>query len=177
MGKAMSGKLKGAELKVIPSVMTDWKTWKTEHPGSDVLDLRRTTHAFVTEVQKEPGSFTLGLRTGGAVVDFPFDALKRASVVSSKAGTEPVLVTFDEDSATARVFSRKVNGSELKFLRDGGTPNLLIDSKTKSIWNPSSGICTKGTMKGKQLEMLPGIPSFIRAWRVFYPNSTTYSAP
>lgn len=171
MGRAMAGELKGTELEVVPSEMTDWKTWKNQYPGTDVLDMRRTTRAFVTEMQKRPGEYTLGLRLDGAVADFPFDALKKEKIVVTKVGDAPVLVTYDAESATARAFERKVEGRVLKFQLEDG---VLIDEESRSVWNPATGICKKGKHKNAKLAMLPGIPSFIKAWRMFYPGSATH---
>jgi hypothetical protein len=167
----MAGELKGAELEVVPSEMTDWKTWKNQYPGTDVLDMRRTTRAFVTEMQKQSGEFTLGLRLDGAVADYPFDVLKKEIIVVTNVGDVPVLATYDTESATARAFERKVDGKALEFeLEDG----VLIDTESRSIWNPATGNCKKGKYKNSKLAMLPGIPSFIKAWRMFYPGSVTH---
>ena len=172
MGKAMAGDLKGAELEVIPSEMTDWKAWKSEYPGTDVLDMRRTTNRFVTEVQQRPKEYTLGIRFGGAVADFPYDVLKELEMVEATVGEEPVILTYDNTSATARIFSRMLQEKELSFeLQEG----VLRDQETASEWSRASGICLKGEFKGKRLDLLPGIPSFVRAWKTFYPKSRTYS--
>ncbi|MGK0185470.1 MAG: hypothetical protein ACI9R3_001248 [Verrucomicrobiales bacterium] len=171
MGRAMDGELKGTQLAVIPSEMTDWKTWKLNYPGTDVLDMSRTTKAFVTEMQKQRGVYTLGLRMGGDVSDFPFDILKRKRAISTKVGDHPVLVTYDAASATARAFDRKLKGQVLEFEMK---ESVLLDKASGSVWNPSTGACTRGTHKGERLAMLPGIPSFVKAWRIFYPGSETY---
>ena len=54
LGEAMKGPLKGSELKQIPSVMTDWKTWRTQHPESTVLWLSRTSHEYRREFYQQP---------------------------------------------------------------------------------------------------------------------------
>ena len=172
LGRAMEGKWKGTELEVIPSELTNWESWKTKHPDSDVLDMSRTTDHFVTEVQKKPGAFTLGIRLDEKVMDFPFDVLRKQPVLSVSTGNTPFLVTFDTPSATPRVFSRKLSGKTLIFSNEH---KQLVDSKTKSVWNPTNGVCVKGSLKGKQLQMLPCIPSYVKAWKSFYPKSDTYS--
>ena len=163
--------------RVIPSVMTDWRSWKAQYPRTDVLDMSRTTEAFVTDLQKEPGAYTLGFRMDGEIVDFPFDVLKTQYVINARTEKTPYLVTFDVDSATPRVFARAVSGKTLTFsLKQASLQGRhLIDSETNSIWNPVTGECTSGELNGKQLKMLACTPSFIRAWKSFYPKSATYS--
>lgn len=173
MGRAMAGQLKGSELEVLPSEMTDWGTWKAQHPGTDVLDMSRTTSAFVTEMQKEPDTYTLGLRLGGDVADFPFNVLQKTPVLATEVGETPVLVTYAEGSATARAFRRTVGDRILHFRREG---ERLMDAETGSVWDAATGKCMKGELKGRDLEMLPGILSFVKAWRIFYPGSKTYGA-
>jgi hypothetical protein len=114
----------------------------------------------------------MGLRIEGQIVDFPFDVLKKSPVINGKIGKTPFLVTYDVASATPRVFSRNVSGKMLTYsLKESG----LIDAETNSVWDPVTGTATKGKLKGTQLTMLPGISSYIKAWRSFHPKSETYS--
>ena len=46
LGEAMAGPLKGTVLGQVPSVMVDWKTWKSRHPQTTVLNLSRTSAAY-----------------------------------------------------------------------------------------------------------------------------------
>ena len=50
--------------------------------------------------------------------------------------------------------------------------DALVDLDTGSRWSPSSGKAIAGTMKGRQLRMLPAIISYRRAWEKFHPKST-----
>ena len=65
LGEAMRGELKGERLEVLPAVITPWSDWRKEHPKTTVLSLRRTSREFITEFQKHPGRFVLGV--GGGV--------------------------------------------------------------------------------------------------------------
>ena len=178
LGRAMAGKLKGKRLKMIPSVMTDWKSWRAQHPKTDVLDMERTTTRFVTEVQKRPKAYTVGLRLDGTITDYTFDALRQEPVINATTKKTPYLVAYDIPSATPRVFERKVKGKTLTFERVGGRlkESRLKDRETGSIWDPVTGECTSGELSGAQLKMVACVPSFTRAWRTFYPRSETYSS-
>jgi len=82
MGKCMKGDLKGTELKVIPSLMTDWKSWKTSHPKSSAVILSRTSKQFDNEVYKNRANFLVGLRSSKASKAWRFDQLAKQPVVN-----------------------------------------------------------------------------------------------
>jgi hypothetical protein len=37
MGRAICGPLTGTQLSIVPSVLTAWRDWRTEHPDTQVL--------------------------------------------------------------------------------------------------------------------------------------------
>ena len=64
-GEAMMGTLKGTRLRVVPSVLTDWETWRRTRPGSTVAWFDGPTEAFTSEVYDDLGRFVLGTAVGG----------------------------------------------------------------------------------------------------------------
>ena len=172
MGKGMRGKHEGVELEVLPSSLTDWKTWKAQHPGTTVLAMSRTARDFVTEMQKAPGRFVLGVREGGEVKAYPYDVLKEKVVVNDVVGKKPVVVTYESAAATARVFAAEVASGKLRFERAPG--GLMKDTGTGSLWDPATGECQSGELEGKRLEESVGIPSFAKAWEAFYPEGLVF---
>ena len=42
LGECMEGPLKGKTLTPIPAAITSWKEWKTAHPNTTVLSLKRS---------------------------------------------------------------------------------------------------------------------------------------
>lgn len=182
LGRAMRGKLAGKQLEILPSVMTTWKDWKTRHPDTVVLNLERTARSFRREMYSEPGKFLLGLVDGGHARAYSFADLLKSPVVQDTWNDRSLLVTFDAESTLAVMFSREIRvGPDdegrtrtqvLEFekeLVDG----QLVDS-TGSRWSPARGQCLSGKYEGRQLEMLPAIISFTRAWRDFHPASTRW---
>ena len=59
LGEAMEGKLLGKKLEVLPSVMTDWKTWSKKHPDSKVLWMSRTSRRFKNKYYQQQWSTNL----------------------------------------------------------------------------------------------------------------------
>ncbi len=173
LGTCERGQLEGERLDMIPSLMTDWKTWRATHPKTTVLAMSRTTSDYRRWFYARPEIFVVGLAEGDVVRAWPFDQLQRQSIVNDKFGSEAVLVTFDPDSSTPAVFSRRVEDRTLAFeFRDGA----LRDRQTSSTWNATTGIAEAGPLAGQSLKPLPAIVSYRETWQVFHPKSTFWTA-
>ena len=173
LGKAMEGKLRGEQLELIPSVITDWSTWRREHPNTSVLNLSRTAERFQTDFVRDPSKFVLGMADGSARA-WPLDQLKKQPVVNDIFDDLPVLVAFDAGSATAWSYDRRVDGRTLEFsMRSDG---LLTDTQTGSQWNSATGGAVGGPLKGKTLKPALAIISYRKAWLMFHPESMLWQA-
>ena len=73
------------------------------------------------------------------------------------AGKTPLLVTFDPESTSARLFVRKVGTQTLTF--DGAKEGLMKDRETGTLWIGATGRAVKGRLRGKRLEAKAGIMS------------------
>ena len=174
LGEAMQGPLKGESLATIPSVMTDWKTWRTKHPNTTVVTLSRTSREYRREFYRNPSKFLIGIAEGGESRAWSFDQLQRQPVVNDRFRDQPLLIVFEKRSSTALLFDRRVDGQELRFtLRK----NKLTDVETESYWDWATGRATKGPLQGKQLKPLPGTVSFRRVWTTFHPKTKLWKAP
>lgn len=170
LGRAMEGELKGTELETLPGVITSWKAWKTEFPKTTVLAMSRTAHDFVKAVHEEPERFVLGLRTLKESRAYPFTELQNQPVITDVFAGEKVVVFYDAEGTGGRAFKVRVGERSLHFdLKDG----KRVDRETGSIWR-LDGRCESGELEGQQLEEIPAIPSFARAWAAFYPETSTF---
>ena len=174
LGKAMEGEMEGTVLETLPSTMVDWKTWKADHPETTVLALSRTSGDFIKEFHEDANRFVLGLRTLTEAKSYSFSVLQKQPVVNDEFDGEPVVIVFRPERAGGRAFVRKAGEQTLRFeAADDGT--AIKDVETGSIWNPETGACESGRLKGKQLEEIPAVVSFRKAWNVFYPESETFN--
>jgi hypothetical protein len=176
LGEAMKGELKGEKLRNIPATVTDWRSWKAGHPETTVLALNRTSEEFVTEFHRRPGAFVVGLWLYGAAKAYPFDRLSEYPVVNDVFQDVPLVVAFDPESTAARVFERQLEDRLLTFAT-GSKSTAMTDQETGSVWVRTTGRCAEGVLKGAQLDPLPGIISFRRAWEAFHPESEMMGAP
>lgn len=168
LGEAMSGKLKGTVLKQVPSVMTSWGEWKAEHPTGTVAMLKPTAKVFTTKFFRSLDRFVFGIAESGDAVAWSFAKLAEKPVVHDSWQKTPVVVVFDRDSFTPRMYERTVDGKQLTFQFADGQ---LTDAETKTAWHAVTGRALAGPLRGKHLVALPAIVSFTRAWRDFHPDS------
>ncbi len=173
LGEAMQGPLKGKRLEQVPSVMTDWETWRKQHPDGTVVMLSRTSREYTRQFYQRPERFVLGVLAGGSSRAWAFDVLMKEPALNDRVGSTDVLVTFDKRSATARLYERKLQDQVLTFrLKEG----KLMDQPTGSTWDPLTGRAVAGPHEGKHLKALPAVVSYRQAWQQFHPRSEIRSA-
>jgi Protein of unknown function (DUF3179) len=176
MGEAIKGPLTGKSLAQIPSVWTDWKTWRTQHPKTTVLKIVQTIDYY----QHNPESSTSpleeryfsnlqwGFVRGGNAISWPLSELAPKSAINDAFGGLPLLILFDSRTATIAAFERRVDDSELTFHWGAGG---LIDDQTSSVWDPLTGRGIGGKLIDRRLTPVTGVVSHQRAWRTQYPRT------
>ena len=172
LGRCMEGQYEGRELSIVPSVMTDWRSWRESHPDTTVVKLERSTQAYVRGVYQRNGlvQYVLGLALAADANAWPLDWLDKLAVPIHHdfVGDRPVLITWQQDSLTARAFYRDLPSGTVTFVWQGDT---LRDKATGSRWEIATGRCVEGQMAGKSLKKAPAIISLRPAWKIFRPNS------
>lgn len=169
LGEAMDGKMKGSKLEQIPSVMTDWRTWRRDHPNTTVLWIDRTSTEYRREFYQRPEQFVLGIAEKGKPKAWGFEKLLRSPATNDQWEKKPVLVAFDRESLTARLYERKLDGRLLTFRAGDG--NKLVDQETGTTREPTTGRAVAGRLTGKHLTPLPAIVSYKTVWFKFHPDS------
>ena len=177
LGRAMDGDLKGSELEVVPSTITDWGSWKTRHAESTVTQYSRTARRFTKSFQEAHGKYVLGLEMGEEVKAYPYDVVAKEGVVNDVIGGRAVVITYDPAGACANAFSRNLPGAEdaesVEFT--AVDDDKMRDNHGETIWDRQSGVGLNGAGKGLELSRLPGIPSYGRAWEQFHPTSKIFT--
>lgn len=175
-GHAVSGPLKGKSLERLASVWTDWKTWRTKHPGTTIATLSRMTDelkhrsefARSTEERIYFSRFQWGVARDGKALSWPFPKLAREAVVNDSLGDLSLLVVFDAWTSTVTAFDRRIGDQVLTFHK---TADGLADVATGSLWDPITGNAKRGKLAGRRLTPVAGTVSRMRTWRIFHPES------
>ena len=197
-GAAVTGTLKGKKLKPIQSMFTQWSTWKELHPNSKVLASNRG--GFLTSARDPyesyyrsadtgirptrqsdkriyPKEYVLGLILNDKAKAYPYSVLSRRSVVNDEFAAVPLLIVFDEETATGMIFTRKLDGKTLSFKKaqlKSEKGLFLVDDESGSIWQGLTGQAVQGSLKGSRLEALPITPSFWFGWVDHYPDTQLF---
>lgn len=171
LGKCMEGELKGTELKSIPSVITDWGSWKKQYPETDAmiwpvrgrsLDYRVSCYDDISE------KFVIGFVSGGTAKSYGFPDLLKQPLVNDVVAGKSIVIWFDKDSGAAWCFDRKLDKRVLEFRQQDGK---TTDMQTSSQWDLRNGLAIAGKLEGKKLTPRVVIPSFAQAWEIFHPDS------
>jgi hypothetical protein len=189
LGRAVEGPLKGAELEFLPSRLTTWEDWRNRHPDTLALEKgargRRDPYSSyyrsgsagvigesVLDERLPTKEFVIGVELGGESIAYPFSALSQVNVVEDTLAGEPILVVFDEGSASGVVYSRDLDGRTLSFEHEGEL--RLRDLETGSRWDGLRGEAVEGELTGSALEIVPFTSSFWFGWKDFYPDTDVF---
>ncbi|MBM4068371.1 MAG: DUF3179 domain-containing protein [Planctomycetes bacterium] len=166
LGLAKLGPLKDRTLEPIPSTVTDWKTWSRLHPDGTVAVFDTSSLHYTRKLYDDADRFVFGIIGSSTAKSWTFNELRRQPIINDHWQGEPILVVFDLASATAVVYGRRVNGTELTFSTDRPA---LTDQETGTTWARLTGMAIAGPLTGKQLPQLPGFVSSRQTWQVFHP--------
>lgn len=168
IGAALVGPLRGTKLRLLPSALVPWKTWREEHPNTQLL----AVDGFTFFKERPHNKFVIGIALGDHARAYQYRDAVRQRVINDRIGPHAILVYADPMTRRVQTFSRGVRNQELTFaLRDG----LLVDNQTGSVWDPIRGLGTAGPLRGEALRVIPHNSSFDWAWLDFYPHSEFYN--
>jgi len=172
LGDCIEGELKGESLEALPCDMVTWQAWRREHPDTTVLDMSRTSKNYSKEYYESrggPAQFCVGTLVDYEPHHCTFATLKKQPLLNLEIDDEELLLTFDAESTSARLFSRTLDERVLTFA--AGKNGLISDEQTSSSWNRMTGIAVDGPLKGKQLDHRVGIMSYTKKWKDLHPES------
>jgi hypothetical protein len=185
-GLAISGPMKGTQLKLVPSDELNFATWKSEQPDGMVLNevaqytpeysppdwdksMRRAPVVIdFPEHNLKPRDLMLGIQAFGASRAWLYEQVVKDKVVKDFIGTEPVLLVTGPDNESVRAF-RNPNNADYYRTDDGS----LMDATTGSNWN-FQGCAVSGKSKGVCLEQIPMLKDYWFDWRNYNPGTSVY---
>jgi hypothetical protein len=196
-GAAVTGPLKDQKLSALPSMLTQWGTWKSLHPDSKVLvtgqssvmgSLKDPYETYyrssdtgiipprLLDKRIYPKEFVLGLVLNARAKAYPFSVLSKKPVINDAFEGLPLLIVFDEQTTSGMIFSRRLDKVDLTFSRKLPSTKsfVLTDNVSRSEWQALSGKAIGGPMKGKKLVALPFTPSFWFGWVDHYPKTELF---
>jgi hypothetical protein len=168
-GEGRLGPLKGVRLEVIPSAVTDWRSWVRAHPDCTVawFDDERDKR-MTAELYTDPGRLVLGVASGRRAKSWLLADLSKRGVINDTWDGRPVVAALVRGGAGARLYSREVGGRTVTFESRDGVPT---DRETGTAWDALTGRAVEGELAGEALTPLPAMVSYRDAWLRFYSRS------
>ncbi len=162
-GEAVIGDYKGKTLDFLPSTVTTWSHWKTQHPETQVLNVK-TGKGGGFNLRRNPksGGISVG-QPSSELKLYPLSLLQEKRLINDSLGNTPIVVVFDPKAFAFHAYER--GDSTFRIDVDG----RMVDQSGKS-WNPFTGISGEGALKP-----IPATPWATNAWKRFYPNGAIYS--
>lgn len=177
-GLAMSGKLTGMRLEILPSWVVRWERWKAMHPETKVLARDGRGGFMGTYVaDRHAAEFGLSVGQGPQAKLYPYDLLIKQEVVNDVVTPHAVVAVFDPIHKEAMAFSRKIDNQTLTFEpAKAKSPRTLLmrDRETGSLWERLSGKAIGGELEGKSILPLISVPWLKERWRQIYPEGLIY---
>jgi hypothetical protein len=197
-GIAFDGPNKGARLKPVPTLVSDWGVWLKHYPGAvayhmfdkykpvelpgQVNEDSRRSRPARSDDRLPADTLVLGVSHGKQARAYPLDALARAGTVQEKVGDQSWVVLWYGPTRTAAAYLPVASPAT----KEGGAPRTVtlrrddtngaapfVDRETKSRWDVA-GRAVEGELKGWTLTWLDGVQVKWRAWSAEYPETTIH---
>lgn len=123
----------------------------------------------------QEGERVLGVVANGHAQAYTLDVLRAGRALNLQLGGLPLLVTFDPDTYSASVFSRRVDGRVLTFALAGA--DAVRDRETGTRWALRDGTARSGPLARTRLARVPSTFSYWFAWRRFHPATAVARRP
>ena len=153
--EAVTGKLMGTRLQLVPSTQTTWGAWKKQHPDTLVLSTQTGYHR---DYERDPYA---GYLTSREII-FPVGPLNhryhpKEQVIGIELEGLAKAYPFSELARVKSPFKDKVGKK---------TVYVLYDSKSRTA-----------TIKDASGKELPSVVGFWFAWHAFHQDTQVYTAP
>ena len=193
--KGVQGELAGTVLDMVPVTQTTWAAWRELHPDTKVLDTGgayrydnyigyygSAAPGVIGETHKDSRLGTKALVVGvdfdGRTKAYPLEELQAQPVLNDTVAQMDLLVYLDDQSRTALVYDRTVDGRPLNFDLEGepaGVRTMLVDQETGSRWMAFTGLAVEGELKGKKMDRVASHLSYWFAWTDWNPDTELFT--
>lgn len=183
-GEAVTGDLKGSQLKDIDFEQMPLKTWLQRHPTSLILQPDSTyleeydqLKRYDRRQRKDEDSLTnpdkfwrkswvVGLTVNKQAKAYEWKKLQKVNLVNDVVASKNIVVGIEPDGFSFYAFERNLDGQVLDFVVDSAVGGFR-DKATNSVWN-FQGRCVDGTLKGKKLTRIQAYQEYWLSWEHFH---------
>lgn len=164
--------VKGDSIKIFAQARPGGEPFDFNMPIDQGLDKLEITDPSNTDL--DSNELVLGISIENVQIAVPIKYLSGFEVANLKLESNIYLLTWCPLVGSARVFEGEINGDKLGFdfgrgLKDNNL--LIVDRKTKTVWNQLSYTAIEGELEGERLSPRPSIQSTWAFWKNKYPNT------
>lgn len=138
-------------------------------PALDSLEITDQNKAILDD-----NELVIGIIVGNTPIAVPIKVLSGFEVANLRTSSENYLLTWCPLVGSAQIFDGNIGGDTLGFDFGRGLIDnnlLLVDRRTKTVWNQLSNEAVQGELKGEKLSLYPTIQSTWKFWKDKYPNT------
>jgi hypothetical protein len=195
-GVAFAGPRKGARLRPVPTLVSDWGFWLKRYPDTVAYHMFPKYRPVVLPAAEAAGALesraptdkrlpastaVLGVTEGKQARAFPLTAVAKAGLLHDTLAGKPCVVLWYAPTRTAAAYGTEAQGPGKKaarrtvtLLRDSADPLAPFrDRETGSHWD-IAGRAVAGELKGWTLPWLDGTQVKWFAWAAEYPHTTIH---
>lgn len=155
------------------------------YDSEDNLPYERYFDHSKLDSRLQPMERVIDVKGSDAYKIYPFSIIAKKGVINDRYDGRNIVIFYKEGAVSvldnkeiaksknigsATVFSSDIEGQVLTFKKKN---NKFVDNETNSVWD-ITGRCTKGELKGKELNPEPHSNHFAFAWLTFHPESEIY---
>ncbi len=166
-GVARRGKLQGAGLRRLPSVIVSWRDWRTLHPETDAAVLEKKQTDFEVDRFRDAAQYVLAIGEGAEAKAWSLAQIRDQGVINDVWRDRPVAAIYLQSSGTARLVERLAQGKTITL---HVKEDELRDDETGSRWNGVTAKASAGPLEGTSLTPLPSWLTTRAVWERFHPR-------
>lgn len=189
-GVAFDGPNKGQQLKVIPTVASDWGFWLKSYPDTVAYkmypkyqpeDLPKQGNADSVQSRPKPDSRlpaetpVLGVRIAAKTKAYPQTMLEKTGVIADEVDGHTILVLWYAPTRTAAAYEAVVAGKPIALHVDRNNPLAPFVDDAGVHWD-IAGRAIDGQQKGKTLTWVDSVQAHWFAWAAEYPQTALAAA-
>jgi hypothetical protein len=163
-GEALLGPLAGERLELVPSTLTDWGTWRREHPGTLALDADGGRSGFDVD------DTHIAIEFGEQSLAVPVAELRDHGVANVEVAGVPVAVVAEPvPGGWWAVYSRQLDDRVVTLELEGDT---LVEVDGPGRWGGVRGLPEEGD---ERLDPLGALTIFPRDFAVHFPDGQVWT--
>jgi len=168
-------------LFLLPLILYGWFYYlcNFDFIANEMFSVIGHKHMAPMAQNKVPDSkLVLGISLNGEARAYPIEIIGYHHQIMDTVGGVPIIATYCTVCRTGRIYRSTIDGKNETFRLVGMDQfnAMFEDATTGSWWQQATGICVKGSQKGKKMDELYSTQMSLDEWIKTHPNTTILQA-